>query len=154
MKTIILILAIALIPFYSFSQKGHGKGHGNGNGGKEKSYKGGNKSSKKSAVVVSPRGQSGVVYKEKKRHGPPSWAPAHGYRHRHVYFPAYKCYYDTYNGVYIYLSGTRWVTAISPPTFMLNVNLSSARKVELNIDDVPKPQIYFEQHVVLYPPFP
>lgn len=153
MKTIILILAIALLPFYSFSQKGHGKGHGNGNGGKEKSYKGGDKSYKKSTVIIH-QGPEQVVYKSKKRHGPPSWAPAHGYRHRHVYFPAYKCYYDNYDGMYIYYSGTRWIRTYSVPVFMVNVNLSNARVVELDYDNIATPQIYFEQHIVLYPPFP
>lgn len=156
MKTLALIVALSILPFYGFTQKGHGKGHGNsgkGNYRSEKSYKGeGNKSYKTKAVIVS--GSQTVVYKQKGRKGPPPWAPAHGYRHRHVYFPQYQCYYDNYDGVYIYYSGARWIRTYSIPSFMIGVNLSAARIVELNMDNVVAPQINFEQHIVLYPPFP
>lgn len=148
MKTLALILAMLMVPFLGFSQKGHGKGNkGQGKGKVEK------KVYKQSSDVKPFKKSTTVIYKDKKHKGPPYWAPAHGYRHRNIYFPQYKCYYDTYDGVYIYLSGTRWIRTYSPPSFMVSVDLSLARKVELDLDVV-EPQIYFEQHIVLYPPFP
>jgi hypothetical protein len=36
-----------------------------------------------------------------KRRKPPSWALAHGYRRRHVYFPEHDLYVDHKKGVYI-----------------------------------------------------
>jgi len=143
MKTIALICAILMFPFLAFSQKGHGKGKGQSKGVKKEYYK--QSSSEK------PFKKSTAVYKKHK--GPPYWAPANGYRYRNVYFPQYKCYYDTYEGVYIYLSGTRWVRTYTVPSFMVKTDLSLARKVELDVD-VAEPQIYFEQHIILYPPFP
>lgn len=145
MKTIALICTILILPLLVFSQKGQGKGKGNSKGGKKEYYK--------QSSDVKPFSKSKTAVYKSKHKGPPYWAPAHGYRHRNVYFPQYKCYYDTYDGVYIYLSGTRWIRTYSPPSFMVNVDLSLARKVELDLD-VAQPQIYFEQHIVLYPPFP
>ena len=147
MKTIILISAMLILPYFAISQKGHGKGNGKGHSNGEGRH------SHKKTSVVHPFNAVPVVYKSKKHKGPPYWAPANGYRHRNVYFPQYQCYYDSYNGEYIYLSNQRWIRAYSPPSIMVNVDLGLARKVELDVD-VARPQIYFEQHIVLYPSFP
>jgi len=145
MKTIVLIGVLLILPFLTFSQRGNGKKNGH--------YKNG-KHDKQSYVYVNHfYGPPKVVYVTKKHKGPPAWAPAYGYRHRNIYFPQYKCYYDTFDGVYIYLSGRRWVRTFSPPSFMINVDLNIARKVELDLD-VAQPQAYFQQHIVLYPPIP
>lgn len=148
MKTIAVICTILILPFLVFSQKGQGQGKGKGHskGGKKEYYK-------QSSDEKPFKKSTTVNYKDKKHKGPPYWAPAHGYRHRNIYFPQYKCYYDTYDGVYIYLSGTRWIRTYSPPSFMVKVDLNLARKVELDLD-VAEPQIHFEQHIILYPPFP
>lgn len=121
--------------FY-FAQKGHHKGKG-----KNKHHV--------HVVQAHPGHDVHVVsYKKVKKKGPPSWAPAHGYKHRYVYFPEHHCYYDNTKGHYIYRKGTVWVTSFNRPVFMINVN--TTRKVELQIDNAPRPHIYFEQHIALY----
>lgn len=132
MKNILLIIVVVLIPTFAFSQKGHGANHGKHNN-----------AGRVNKIIVHNHYSTSI-----KRKGPPSWAPANGYRHRYIYFPEHKCYYDNYNGFYIYRKGTVWVTSYYLPAFIINIG--SARKIELNIDDVPNPQIYFEQHITLY----
>jgi len=143
MKAIVLIVALLSMPFLMFSQRENGKKH----------YKK-NKHGKESYVYIKPfYGPPKIVYITKKHSVPPAWAPAEGYKHRNVYFPQYKCYYDNHDGVYIYSSGKNWVRTMAPPEFMTNVDLSSATKVELE-SDVSEPQVYFEQHIKRYPPIP
>lgn len=135
MKTIAVI--ITMIPILCYSQRGHNKGNHGGNNGKH---------FKNNSHPI-------AYYKESnhhhKRKGPPYWAPAHGYKHRYVFFPEYRCYYDNFSGKYIYRRGPIWVTSINLPTFMFNVSL--ARKIELDIDNVSQPQVYFEHHISIYP---
>lgn len=72
MKTIAVI--ITMIPLLCYSQRGHNKGNHGGNNGKH---------FKNNSHPV-------AYYKESnhhhKRKGPPYWAPAHGYKHRYVFF--------------------------------------------------------------------
>lgn len=132
MKTIVLIsLMLLCIPHFAIAQKG--KGHAK----KQVKYK---ENYKHDAVAYH--------YHKTKRKGPPDWAPANGYRHRYVFFPEHRCYYDNYNGFYIFKKGSVWVTSYNRPWFILNI--STTKKVELNIDNIPKPQIYIEQHITLY----
>lgn len=141
MKTLELILALCLLPFVTFSQKEN-----------EPLKK--EKHKNKSFVYVKPfYGPPKLIYITKKHKAPPLWASAHDYKHRNVYFPKYKCYYDTFDGVYIYKSGQRWAKTFSPPAFLNQVDLSSAQKVELELDAA-EPQVYFEQHVTQYPSMP
>src|ERR1051325_6343003 len=105
---LLLVLSLSVFSTQLFAQgKGNGKGNGNG------------------------KNKGGVVVSEKKQHGPPPWAPANGYRKRHIYFPDYKTYYDNTKGVYISMntSGT-WVTTVDIPLSMKNVDLKVAAKVE------------------------
>ena len=83
----------------------------------------------------------------------PFWAPIHHYKHRHLYFPRYQCYYDNDEGIYIYHNGEQWVRQFSLPTFMKNINFSSVQIVELEIDRISDPQSQFAEHLLLYPPF-
>lgn len=130
MKTIVLIgLMLLCIPHFVVAQKG------NGHAKKHVKYKENYK-------------HDVVVYHKTKRKGPPDWAPANGYRHRYIFFPEHRCYYDNYYGVYIYRKGKIWVSSYTRPWFIINI--STTKKVELNIDDIPKPQIYFEQHISIY----
>lgn len=141
MKTLGLIVALCLLSFLTFSQKGNGKGFFK----KVKHHK-------HSFVYVKPfYGPPKLVYITRKHKVPPTWA--YVYKYRNVYFPQYKCYYDTFDGVYIYKSGQRWSKTFSPPAFLSHVDLNSAQKVELDLD-VAEPQVYFEQHVTQYPAMP
>lgn len=145
MKAIVLLGALCMLPFFTYSQKDNSKGQASLKKVKH---------SKMSYVYVKPfYGPPKRVYITKKHKAPPSWAPANGYKHRNIYFPEYKCYYDTYTGIYTYRSGERWSRTFSPPALMINQDLKLAEKVELDLD-VEEPQVYFEQHTALYSRIP
>lgn len=77
--------------------------------------------------------------------GPPSWAPAHGYRaknnHRHadrhivryVYNPDYNIYFDRQREVYIYVSHGRWVVNARLPMSLNNRSVRNGFLVELSL---------------------
>lgn len=133
MRSIVLIVLLFSLSLMSKAQKNHGKQNKPGFA--------------KTHHKQSPDGKNYIVVKSTKRKGPPPWAPANGYRHRYIYFPAHHCYYDNYSGIYIYLKNKVWVTSLNIPVF---INPIKARKVELVIDNVERPQIYFEQHLAIY----
>ena len=83
--------------------------------------------------------------------GPPPWAPAHGYRAkvRHIYFPAYNCYFDLQRGVYIYLSGGSWLIGVKLPVSFGVVDFYGAAKVELELD-TNTPQKFNAEHLIKY----
>lgn len=91
--------------------------------------------------------------KVKWRNGPPSWAPAHGYRAKsHVYFRDYYTFYDPYRGGYVYRHKNKWLFSRSVPTFLIGVNLNSAR-VQL-LTDIPlnhRPEQYYGRYSSRYP---
>ena len=122
------VLFIALFPLvlllYSEPAFAQGKGHGHGK-------------RKHDVVVV-------------KHKGPPPWAPAHGYRHRHIFFPDYRCYYDNTNDVYIYINNGKWEISTSLPLFLKGVDLKVTEQIELELDDIDNPQSLFDEHVKLY----
>ena len=86
-----------------------------------------------------------------KPKGPPSWAPAHGYRDntRHIYFPEQNVYYDLQEGLYISLSGDNWQVSASLPSIFSGVDLSIVAKVELDLS-TDSPQKYNGEHKVKY----
>jgi hypothetical protein len=91
--------------------------------------------------------------KVQKRHGPPAWAPAHGYRAKnHVYFRDYHTFYDPYRDGYVYRRNNKWMFSRNVPTFLVGVNLGSAR---MNlITDIPvntHPERYYDRYVSRYP---
>ncbi len=87
----------------------------------------------------------------KGKNGPPPWAPAHGYRAktRHIYFPQHNFYFDMQKGVYIYLKGGNWLTAISLPSLFGRINLASAIQVELDFT-ADNPHNHNSDHKVKY----
>ena len=120
-KIFILLFVIALIADQAFAQ---GKG----------------KAKDKSKTEVKQKGK-----------GPPPWAPAHGYRKRHIYFPAYKCYYDNTKGVYFHMDKDKWVVSAKIPLPLIGVDLKVAKKVELELDDnMNEPHKFFEEHKKKY----
>ena len=86
-----------------------------------------------------------------KSNGPPSWAPAHGYRAKttYVYFPDQNFYFDVQNSAYIYVSGDNWLVSAILPSFFSGVNLSIAAQVELDIS-TSTPQQYNSDHKIKY----
>lgn len=69
------------------------------------------------------------------QHGPPSHAPAHGYRHKHKYhyYPAKNVYYDLERKLYFYLQGDQWKTGAALPT-SIRLNLGKSTSLELDTD--------------------
>lgn len=101
-----------------------------------------------SDVMAQGKGKSKGHVKEKTKGGPPSWAPAHGYRAktRHVFFKEYDVYYDLQRSVYISLSGSNWQVSAELPVKLASVNLSAAVQVEIDLDS-DDPQRYYKAHI-------
>ena len=134
-RTITFILFFSGFLFFSgdlFAQgKSQGKGKGNKGKGNDKMV---------------------IVGEKEKGKGPPPWAPAHGYRRRHVYFPDQKVYYDNTKGVYITMTNGKWEVSVEIPIALKGVDLKLAAKVELDLDNMDNPQVKFDEHLKLYPP--
>lgn len=88
----------------------------------------------------------------KKEAGPPPWAPAHGYRAktRYVYFKDYNVYYDNSRGVYISVSGGKWIVSAKIPSSISGIDLVAAVKIDLDVDG-DEPQRYNADHKKKYP---
>jgi hypothetical protein len=82
--------------------------------------------------------------------GPPPWAPAHGYRAKHLYhyYPSHSVYYDTGRGVYFYLEGDGWRFSAALPS---HIHLGYADYVTLELE-TDRPYEYFSEHKRKYPP--
>lgn len=95
---------------------------------------------------------AGDTFAQNKK-GPPSWAPAHGYRAktRHVYFPQHNVYFDLHRGVYIYMSGRTWEVAAKLPSSFDSANLAISAKIELDLDS-DTPQEFNRDHRLRYAP--
>lgn len=90
-------------------------------------------------VVLEDRGPGA------KRGGPPPWAPAHGYRAKHVYqyYPAVGVYYDVSTRMYFYMNGGSWQMAAALPPTIAIAGIESV-SVELDTD---KPYLYVDEHM-------
>lgn len=88
--------------------------------------------------------------KKAKKKGPPSHAPAHGYRakYKYRYYPACSVYYDAYRKLYFYLEGPNWRISASLP-HAIQVGLGGHVNIEIDTD---KPYVYHEEHKHKYPP--
>ncbi|NWF52727.1 MAG: hypothetical protein HXY47_06550 [Nitrospirae bacterium] len=90
-----------------------------------------------------------VVEKESKI-GPPPWAPAHGYRAKHIYYyyPSTYVYFDIDRKVYFFMEGGIWKTSpVLPPVVIVDPDEHVV--IELDTD---KPYHHFKQHQKKYPP--
>ncbi|WMJ75549.1 hypothetical protein RCC89_20650 [Cytophagaceae bacterium ABcell3] len=52
----------------------------------------------------------------------------------HIFMPQYNTYYDTQRGVYIYLNNNRWITEMSVPVHLRNVDLRYVHQIEMELD--------------------
>ena len=98
------------------------------------------------------KGGEPVKQKSVKKHsktGPPSHAPAHGYRakHQYRYYPSHSVYYDTARGLYFFLESDNWRVSASLPS-KLKVSLGSYVEMEL---ETTKPYVHHKEHVKQYP---
>lgn len=87
-----------------------------------------------------------------KEIGPLPWAPAYGYRAktRYVYFKDYDVYYDNTRGVYIFISGRKWVVTAKLPSVLTGIDLVAAVKIDLDFDG-DDPQRDHDSHQKKYP---
>lgn len=92
-----------------------------------------------------------ILGQEKEKGGPPSWAPAHGYRAktRHIYFPDHNFYFDIQKEVYIYISGNNWQVGVKLPSLFAGIDLKGAVRVELELA-TDSPQKHNADHMVKY----
>lgn len=130
-KILPLLLTLSVLFFFSTDMLAQGKGKGKG----------------KPAPAM--KAKPGAKAKPGKK-GPPPWAPAHGYRQRHVYFPDHHAYYDNTAGVYISLSGGNWTTSVNLPLSLKGIDLKVAAKVEIDFDGT-SPQVNFNTHKSKHP---
>lgn len=88
--------------------------------------------------------------KPKPKGGPPSHAPAHGYRakHNYHYYPSAQVYFDLSREVYFYLEGGAWKMSISLPDY-LNVKIGDYVSIDMDTD---KPYTRYAEHKKKYPP--
>jgi len=87
-------------------------------------------------VVVDKEPRRGVVIVESDRHGPPPWAPAHGWRRKHEYhyYPIIQVYYYPHVKRYYWLEGSDWKTGVRLPSYFV---IEESRKVIFELDDEP-----------------
>jgi hypothetical protein len=88
--------------------------------------------------------------KPKPKGGPPSHAPAHGYRakHKYHYYPSAQVYFDLSREVYFYLEGGAWKMSVSLPDY-LDVKIGDYVSIDMNTD---KPYTRYAEHKKKYPP--
>jgi len=84
------------------------------------------------------------------RHGPPPWAPAHGYRAKYTYryYPSLQVYYDINRGIYFYHSERRWRTSHMFPVYYH----SRPRDTVILHMTTGRPYKYHKDVVKRYPP--
>jgi hypothetical protein len=89
-------------------------------------------------------------YEVVEHHGPPPWAPAHGYRakHHYRYYPASHVYFDDGRGLYFYYEGGGWRVGASLP---VGIHLEVHDFVEIEMD-TDKPYVFHSEVVKKYPP--
>ena len=95
------------------------------------------------------KGKSTVQkYPTTVKKGPPSHAPAHGYRakFRYQYYPSCSVYFDIDRKIYFYLNDNDWQTTVSVPGH-LHVKLKSYVVLEIDTD---KPFKYYKEHKKKY----
>ena len=83
-------------------------------------------------------------------HGPPPWAPAHGYRakYRYHYYPSSYVYYDLGRKLYFYYDGGNWQVSVSLPA-RIHIDIGDYVTLEMNTG---RPYDYHSEVFRRYPP--
>lgn len=89
-----------------------------------------------SCVLVDNPPRREVVVVESERHGPPPWAPAHGWRRKHEYhyYPITQVYYYPHVKRYYWLEGGDWKTGVRLPSYYV---IEESKRVVFELDDEP-----------------
>lgn len=101
-------------------------------------------------IAVVDRPSDEVAGVEPDRHGPPPWAPAHGWRRQHetyYYYPAAQVYYYPSVRRYYWLEGREWKYGDRLPRRYI---IEEDKKVVLDLDYEPHTQ--HAKIVSTYPP--
>ena len=79
-----------------------------------------------------------------KKGGPPSHAPAHGYRKKfdYRYYPSKKVYYCAQRRLYFWIEGDGWRLGTSLPS---NINLSGGESLSVDISE-DTPYFHYEKN--------
>lgn len=76
------------------------------------------------------------------RHGPPAWAPSHGYhaKTRYIYYRDYDVYYDCHSRTFISFTGRNWVVSYEVPACMRRCDFDRVAYVGVDYfdDDLPR----------------
>jgi hypothetical protein len=82
----------------------------------------------------------------------PVWGPRNAFHHRWVFFPRYNFYWDNWRNMYVYRSNNLWVTSVSAPPIVVNVNLESEHQYELREDWDDNDDVYYnnDEHLKVY----
>lgn len=98
----------------------------------------------KTVIVKHPRNhpKKVVVYH-------PGWAPKKAFYRRWIYFPGHNFYWDNVRRIYIYRSGNVWVTSVSVPAFVVNIDLDKEKYVELPEENDDDDDVYQRNEVHL-----
>lgn len=88
-------------------------------------------------AVVEDRPRREVVMVDSDRHGPPPWAPAHGWRRKHEtfhYYPVVQVYYFPSNRTYYWLDAGEWKVGVRLPSRYV---IEQHKMVVVELDDEP-----------------
>jgi hypothetical protein len=83
-----------------------------------------------------------------KGESPPSWAPAHGYRRCHVYFPEHDLYVDHKKEVYISKDNDGWSITGEVPLRLGKIDLGKSVQIQVELDDLDDLQSLFDKHKI------
>lgn len=69
------------------------------------------------------------------RHGPPPWAPAHGYRRKFTYahYPSCNVYFDRERKLWFWIEGRDWKIGVELPS-RIRIDESEGVTIELDTD--------------------
>ncbi len=101
-------------------------------------------------LLIGCRGARVEVSTAPPKPGPPSHAPAHGYRAKHVYhyYPSAYVYYEPVRSLYFYYENGRWEAGVTLPN---HIKISVGERVIIRMDS-DRPYIKFKAHKKQYPP--
>jgi hypothetical protein len=90
------------------------------------------------------------AYGHADKKGPPPWAPAHGYRAKHLYYyyPVSGVYFDLERRLYFHLDVGRWRVSASLPRG-IHIDLNHYVSLEMDTD---KPYVFHSEVIKWYPP--
>jgi hypothetical protein len=73
----------------------------------------------------------------------PVWGPKFAFYRRWVFWPGYNIYWDNWRNTYFFWNGGMWISTVSPPPAVVNINIQNEKHYEMketedDVDDVYK----------------